>query len=128
MKQIIHKIVVLITLMYPALLIAQPVGNIQGVVTDGASGQALPYVSVIVLHSNPVIGTTTDSAGYFRLNNLPVGRYDIQSSFIGYQSAVYREILVTSGKEVFLGIFMRENIQELNEVIQTLNFAEKITY
>ena len=58
-------------LILPLFLQAQPSGNIRGVVTDGASGQALPYVSVIVLHSNPVVGTTTDEAGNFRLKNLP---------------------------------------------------------
>ena len=106
----------LIVLMQPVWLMAQPVGNIRGVVTDGASGQTLPYVTVIVVHTDPLIGAVTDSAGYFRLNNLPVGRYDIQSSFVGYEPAVSREILVSSGKEVFLEITMRENIQELGEV------------
>jgi hypothetical protein len=99
-----------------ALLAAQPVGIIRGVVTDASSGQAMPYVSVVVLHSNPPAGTTTDEAGNFRLNNLPVGRYDIQTSFVGYQPAVFKEIMVGSGKEVFLEIAMRENIQELGEV------------
>ena len=98
-------------------LAAQPVGIIRGVVTDGASGQALPYVSVVILQSNPPIAASTDSTGHFRLNNLPVGRYDIQSRFMGYESTVLREIMVSSGKEVFLEISMRENIQELGEVV-----------
>jgi hypothetical protein len=102
--------------MHPAVLTAQPVGNLRGIVTDGASGQTLPYVTVVVLNSNPIIGTITDSTGYFRLNNLPVGRYDIQSSFVGYDPAVFKEILVSSGKEVFLEITMRENVQQLGEV------------
>jgi len=97
-------------------LTAQPVGNIRGVITDGASGQPLPYVSVVLLESNPPVGTITDSAGYFRLNRLPVGRYDIQSSFVGYEPVVFREIMVGSGREVFVEIAMRENIQELGEV------------
>ena len=111
------KFIVLTVLIFPfALLSAQPAGNIRGVVTDGASGQTLPYVSIFVVNSNPVIGTTTDSAGYFRLNNLPVGRYDIQSNFVGYEPAVFKEIMVTSRKEVFLEIAMRENIQELEGI------------
>ena len=100
----------------PMLTKAQPAGNIRGVVTDGASGQTIPYATVIVVNSNPVIGTTTDSTGQFRLNNLPIGRYDIQSNFLGYEPAVFREIMVGSGREVFIEIAMRENIQELGEV------------
>ena len=44
----------LITLTQPALLIAQPVGNIRGVVTDGASGQTLPHVTIIVVNQTPL--------------------------------------------------------------------------
>ena len=109
--------IILVMWLLSARLVAQPAGNIRGIVTDGASGQALPYVTVIVTNSNPVIGTTTDSEGHFRLNSLPVGRYDIQASFVGYEPAVFREILVTSGREVFLEISMSENIQELGEVV-----------
>ena len=112
----IYEIIVLLTGLCPALLIAQPAGNIRGIITDGASGQALPFVSVIVLNSNPVIGTTADSTGYFHINNLPVGRYDIQSYCLGYEPAVFKEIMVTSSKEVFMEIVMRENIRELKEV------------
>ena len=101
---------------YPALLTAQPAGNIRGVVTDGASGQTIPDATIVIINSNPVIGTTTDSAGHFRLNNLPIGRYDVQSSYIGYESAVTREIMVGSGKEAYLEITMRENVQMLGEV------------
>ncbi len=103
--------------MYPVVLQAQPSGNIRGTVTDGASGQTLPSVTVIVMNSNPIIGTTTDLEGNFKLNSLPVGRYDIQASFIGYEPAVFREIMVSSGREVFLEISMRENVQELEEVV-----------
>ena len=116
MKKVrIHLIIRLITLLYPVALIAQPVGTIRGIITDGASGQALPYASVIVLQTNPVIATTTDSAGYFKLSDLPVGRYDIQGSLIGYEPALYREVMVSSGKELFIEISLRQNIQELTE-------------
>ena len=119
-----YRIIVLIALMQPALLMAQPVGTIRGVVTDVASGQALPYVTVFV-NSNPPVGTSTDEAGNFRLNNLPVGRYDIQASFIGYEPAVFREILVTSGREVFLEISMRENMLMLGEVTVRANVIKE---
>ena len=112
----IRLMIGLIFMMNFFFLMAQPVGNIRGIVTDAASGQALPYVSVVVLGTDPLIGTITDSSGYFRLNHLPVGRYDIQSSFVGYEPAVFKEIMLSSGKEVFIEIAMQENIQTLHEV------------
>ncbi|MCL2414127.1 MAG: TonB-dependent receptor [Bacteroidales bacterium] len=103
-------------LLLPILPVAQPVGTIRGIVTDAASGQAMPFVSIMVPDSDPLIGTITDTAGHFRLSNLPVGRYTIQSSFIGYETAIFREILVGSGREVVLEIEMREDIHQLGEV------------
>jgi len=95
----------------------QPASSIRGLITDAASGEPLPYVSVVVLNSNPVVGAITDETGNFRLNNLPVGRYDIQASFLGYEPAVFREIMVSSAKETVLEISMKENMQLLEEVV-----------
>jgi hypothetical protein len=95
----------------------QPASSIRGVITDAASGEPLPYVSVVVLNSNPVVGAITDETGNFRLNNLPVGRYNIQASFLGYEPAIFREIMVSSAKETVLEIPMKENMQNLEEVV-----------
>ncbi|MDR0796129.1 MAG: TonB-dependent receptor [Tannerella sp.] len=113
----IFMILACATVMHPvSLLKAQPSGNIRGTVFDVASGQTLPAVTITVLQSNPMIGTISDANGQFDLKNLPVGRYDIQCSYIGYEPAVFREIRVTSGKEVFIEITMRENVHVLGEV------------
>ena len=96
---------------------AQPIGNIRGVVTDAASGQTLPYVTVVVLNSQPVVGVTTDEEGSFTLPALPVGRYNIQASFIGYEPAVIREVMISSTKETVLEISLKESIQALDEVV-----------
>ncbi|GHT65640.1 prevent-host-death protein [Bacteroidia bacterium] len=95
---------------------SQPASSIRGVITDAASGQALPYVTVVVLN-NSAIGAVTDDKGMFRIGNLPVGRYDIQVSFVGYEPVTFRELLVSSAKEVFVEIRMQEQIQTLDEVI-----------
>lgn len=96
---------------------AQPNGNIRGVITDAASGQTLPYVTVVVVNSQPVIGVTTDEQGNFSLPPLPVGRYNIQASFIGYEPAIVREVMVSSAKETVLAISLKESIQALDEVV-----------
>ncbi|MDR2410237.1 MAG: TonB-dependent receptor, partial [Bacteroidales bacterium] len=92
-------------------------GKIRGVITDDASGHPIPYVNVTVLNSNPFIGTVTDSMGYFQLLNLPIGRYNIHASFLGYESATFREVMVSSVKEIFLEFSLKENVQQLDEVV-----------
>lgn len=90
--------------------------SIRGTITDNASGAPLPYVSVGLLDM-PEIGTTTDEDGNFTLRNIPIGRHTLQATSVGYEPNIYREILVTSAKEVFLNIPLKESINELQEVV-----------
>ncbi len=89
--------------------------SIRGTVVDVASGYPIAYASVALLE-RPGTGAITDSSGHFIIKNVPVGRHDIQASFVGYESAIFKEILVTSSKEVFLNIPLKEAIRELDEV------------
>ncbi|MDR1022807.1 MAG: TonB-dependent receptor [Prevotellaceae bacterium] len=95
----------------------QPYGAIRGVVIDAASGQPLPFASVVALNASPAAGATTNEAGHFAISKLPVGRYDVQASLTGYAPATFREILVSSAKEAFVEISLAENMQALDEVV-----------
>lgn len=90
--------------------------NIRGIVTDKASGTPIAYATVQA-EDIPDRGTVTDSLGNFILKALPLGRHTVKADFIGYETCVIREILLSSAKEVFLEIAMTENTQDLNEVI-----------
>lgn len=94
----------------------QPVQNIRGTVIDRASGHPMPDVT-IMLSDMPGTGTTTDERGQFVLPEIPVGRHNVQASFLGYEPGIFSEILVTSAKEVYLDISLKENVNELSEVV-----------
>jgi hypothetical protein len=106
----------------------QNVQNIRGVVRDNDSGECLPHSTVTLLNTTPVIGTIADSTGYFVLNRIPVGRYDIQVNYVGYEPVLVKEILLTSSKEVMLEIFLKENSHSLNEitVVPRINKAQPL--
>lgn len=71
----------------------------------------------IMLSDMPDTGTTTDERGQFVLPEIPVGRHNVQASFLGYEPGIFSEILVTSAKEVYLDISLKENVNELSEVV-----------
>jgi hypothetical protein len=100
-------------------VMAQTGKPLRGIVMDNASGEPLSFVTIVVLNSNTPKGTTTEEDGTFSLENLPVGRYDIQASFVGYEPAIVKEIIVSSGKEAFITLSLKENLTELNEVVVT---------
>jgi len=93
----------------------QPTQTIRGSIIDEASNEPLSYVSVSL--QGKTLGCTTDSTGNFTLKNIPVGRYNIMVSFIGYEPVILNEIQVTSAKEVVLNISMKESLTTLEEVV-----------
>lgn len=93
--------------------------NIQGVVTDRSSGAPLSYVTV-VLPDSPQIGTTTNNNGEFILKDVPVGRHDLKASFIGFDTFVVKEVLLTSSKEAYVEIQLTESTNQLEEVVVTV--------
>ena len=91
--------------------------TVRGQVVDRDSRMLLPGAHVIVLNTDPLMGTTTDLDGYFYLTHVPLGRQNIQVSYIGYEPIILPEILVTSGKEVILDVALKERIFTGEEVV-----------
>lgn len=90
--------------------------TIKGKVLNSESLQSLIGASVVVQNTDPIIGTTTDIDGKFKLENIPIGRHTIVISFIGYETAVIPELLVGSAKEIELEILLTESFSSLAEV------------
>ena len=93
----------------------QPVQTIRGNIADMASDVPLAFASVGL--QNTSFGAMADSLGHFTIKNVPIGRYNILVSLVGYEPVVLKEILVTSSKEVFLNIAMKESTTMLKEVV-----------
>lgn len=94
----------------------RPVQTIRGIVIDEDSKYPIPYATVR-LSEKEGEGTITDSLGRFQLPRVPVGRHAVEAAFMGYEVGVIREILVTSAKEVYLEIPLKESVNELKEVV-----------
>ncbi len=99
--------------------------NIRGVVTDAVSGSPLAYVT-ITIQGKPGIGTATDEKGSFTLTGIPIGRHSIQASYVGYETYITNEILVTSSKEVYLEIPLTESSYSLDEVVVKASFDKDL--
>lgn len=93
--------------------------TVRGKIIDSDTKLPLIGVAVIVIDSNPLVGTTSNANGFFRLEHVPVGRIGLQLNYLGYRSRIVPNILVTSAKEVVLEIDMEELLQEISEVVVT---------
>lgn len=93
--------------------------TVRGTVSDKVSEIALPGATVIVIGSDPIVGTTTDMGGNFKLTNIPVGNVSLRISFVGYKELTLPGIVVNSGKEVVLNVFIEEDIMQMDEIVVT---------
>ena len=90
--------------------------TVRGTIIDADSKMPLIGVAVGLFGSNPLIGTSTDVYGNFRLENIAVGRITVQLFYIGYENKTIPNLMVNSGKETILNLSMRESIKILNVV------------
>lgn len=88
--------------------------KVRGTVIDADTRQPLLGANVILMDTE--LGTVTDSTGQFVLAKVPVGRYQIQASYLGYQTHLVHEVLVESGKEVVRRIELLESPTALETV------------
>jgi CarboxypepD_reg-like domain len=108
-------IVILVSVTMQAF--AQPTQRIRGSVVTQASNAPVAFASIVLLDTRPSVGTTTDSLGNFTLAHVPVGRYDLKVTCIGFEPALVREVLVSSAKQTFVAIQLKEISTQLSEVV-----------
>ncbi len=91
--------------------------TIRGNVVDKDAQSPLPGATIVILNTTPIIGTSTDANGDFKLENVPIGRYDLKVSFLGYEPYIIPEVLVGSGKQIVLNIGLKESATTMKEVV-----------
>lgn len=102
----------------PAILLSQPhTQTIRGRVTDKESNLPLQFVSVgLFADSTAKQSTMSDSSGYFRIENVPLGRYTLKALLLGYHPAYAGDVIVISGKESIVNIEMEESTTQLEAI------------
>ncbi|NBW93625.1 MAG: hypothetical protein EBR20_04530 [Bacteroidetes bacterium] len=105
---------VLMLLATPALVFAQNTGKISGVVTDADTGDSIPGAQVVVVGTT--LGAITDVDGNYFIIGVPVGEYDVQARFVGYQEQTVTGVQISSGYTQEINFALREGV-ELGEIV-----------
>ncbi len=91
--------------------------TIRGTVVDRTLRIPLPGANVTIVGTHPLVGTITDVQGRFVLEGVPFGRHDIRVSYIGYETTVLPEVLVSSGRDVVLHVALNVQVLQGEEVV-----------
>lgn len=116
-----YKMCLWLLLWIPSLLFAQEKFTLSGVITDQNTNETLIGVNILIPTSQT--GTTTNEYGFYSIT-LPKGEYDIQISYLGYQSILQK---ITLNQNINSNFKLSESTESLNEIIITEN-VEKLNF
>lgn len=113
MKKILFFVVAMFAVM------AMEAAVVKGKIVD-AGGSALDFVNVMLTSKSDksaVYGAISDETGHFEVMNVPAGEYELDITFVGYQT-IKRDVSVKSlSDQVALGrLVLREDAKMLGEV------------
>ncbi|MFP9100574.1 TonB-dependent receptor domain-containing protein [Flavobacterium sp. RHBU_24] len=112
------KLLLMLLLGSVMTIAAQTQGSISGKITDKASGQALPYVSIVVKDNGTTVASdvATDD-GNFTVKNLPLKSYKVEVVFMGFKTQTVTAALTAARPSLNLGtIALTEEATTLDTV------------
>ena len=99
---------------------AQDSGSVYGFVTDSSNGEALIGANVFI--NELELGMATDINGYYVLQEITSGTYDIFVSYVGYK-ILTKKVEIIDGESLKLDLVLKEEVLSISEIEVT---AEKI--
>ena len=95
--------------------------HIHGHVIDKATGEHLPYI--VVMLKGTTIGVTTEHTGHYMIRNIPVGRFTIEVSAIGYKTQT-REVNIAKVRSYEVNFTLEEDFVQIDGVIVSATRSE----
>jgi hypothetical protein len=83
-------------------------GSLRGTVTDADTGEPLPGVNIIIPGTSQ--GAATDFDGEFAITGLRTGEYNVQATYIGYETKLFTGIRIRDGESTNLDIELAEAV------------------
>lgn len=101
-------------------------GTATGVVRS-ENEQRVPGVTVTAenIASKATVQTHTDTAGYFKLGNLPSGTYRFTFTSIGFETQVLGNYVLKANQTITVLVNLNNSVSSLNEVVVTGYTAQK---
>ncbi len=96
---------------------AEPYGTVTGRVSDARTNE--PVIGANVQLFRTLLGDVTDRDGQFTVERIPPGTYSVRISRIGYRNRTLDSVLIKSGSNPFIGVFLEAAAVEGDPVVVT---------
>ncbi len=93
-------------------------GTIKGKVFDGDTGEPMPFANVSVVKDGKIItGGMTDFDGKYTIKPVPVGKFSVKASSMGYKTIVFNNLQVNNSKITFQDFKLPSSVSKIDEVV-----------
>lgn len=91
-----------------AILSAQQVGKISGKVLDSKTGETILGATVRLYAIVPQVATQTDLDGIYMIDNVPIGLYSLEVTYVGYAKKIIQEVIIKPNEATVTDISLAE--------------------
>ena len=95
--------------------------HIYGHIVDSKTGEHLPHI--VVMLRGTTVGVASDNTGHYFLRNLPLGRFVVEVSAVGYKTQAH-EIDIKDGMSYEVNFMLEEDMVQLDGVIVSATRSE----
>ncbi len=112
-----RKVLLTIGLMLVTSVAAWAQGTLRGTVKEAATGEPIFMANVVVKQDGQMVGgATTDFDGMYTIKGLSMGKYDLEVSYIGYQTILKKGVEVKASDFTIQNFSMEMGSDVLDEV------------
>lgn len=110
-----RKALILLTLLSFSFVAQAQKGTIRGQIIDNETGEGL--IGATAQIKGTTNGGVTDFDGNYTIINLAPGSYEIQVSYVSYQSKTITGVEVKAGEVAVLDVRLSTDVQQLEEIV-----------
>ena len=116
----IFLILLIVLISGPEVLAQRRKGRVSGYVSDADSNKPVPFLTVFIKNSTK--GTVTNAEGFFNLENINPGSYELVFQHLSY--VTHKEkISVIKGKKIEINVSLILKTIDIDEVVKTPDFV-----
>lgn len=98
-------------------------GVLKGKILDATTNEVLPFVNVII--TGTTTGVATDNDGNFIFTGLKPGYISVTASFVGYETTVSQDVLISNAKVAYVEISLVQSSKQIDEVVVKTSVFKK---
>ena len=112
-----YNLLIIFIILFISTNLSAQTGSISGKVTDASNNEVLIGANVLVVGTTT--GASSDLDGYYSINGLAPGIYQIKISYISYQTKGVDNVVVKENQETKINVPLNPASTELDEVVVT---------